>query len=108
MPRITLSEVALDLLKQNMSGAQILVNDENREAYRELARAGLMIPLHTFAHGRESAYRMTEAGVSAASSLVPSPARVPAPHGSRAAWYWQRLSALRHGFRLRIPPVRAR
>ena len=36
---------------------------ENLEAYRELALAGLMIPLHTFAHGRESAYRMTEAGV---------------------------------------------
>jgi hypothetical protein len=108
MQTIALSEPALDLLKRNLTGPQILVNDENREAYRELALAGLMIPLHTFAHGRESAYRMTEAGVNAASTLFPSPARVQRPHGSRVAWYWRRLSALRHGFRLRIPPVRAR
>lgn len=63
MQTITLSEAALALLKENMSGVQILVDDENREAYRELALAGLMIPLHTFAYGRESAYRMTQEGV---------------------------------------------
>ena len=70
MQTVTLSEAALDLLKRNMSGTQILVNDENREAYRELARAGLMIPLHTFAYGRESAYRMTEEGVDFGCGLV--------------------------------------
>jgi hypothetical protein len=63
MPTITLTSEALALLKQNLTGPQVLVSDENREAYRELARAGLMIPLHTFAHGDESAYRLTEAGV---------------------------------------------
>jgi hypothetical protein len=63
MPTVTISDVALALLRRNLSGPQILVSDENREAYRELARAGLMIPLHTFAHGDESAYRLTEAGV---------------------------------------------
>jgi hypothetical protein len=45
-----------------MTGTQILVDDENREAYRELARAGLMMPLHT-PLGRETAYRMTQEGV---------------------------------------------
>ena len=40
MQTTTLSEVALDLLKRNMSGVQILVDDENREAYRELAPLG--------------------------------------------------------------------
>jgi hypothetical protein len=63
MPAITLSEEALALLKRNLTGPQILVSDDNRDAYRELARAGLMVPLHTFAHGDESAYRLTEAGV---------------------------------------------
>jgi hypothetical protein len=48
---------ALALLRRNLTGPQILVTDENRAAYRELAGAGLMIPLHTFAHGDESAYR---------------------------------------------------
>ncbi len=59
---VELSEAALDLLKRNMSGPQILVDDKNREAYRELGRAGLMIPLHTFSRGDEGAYRLTEAG----------------------------------------------
>ncbi len=70
METVTLSKLALDLLRQNVSGKQILVNDENRECYRELARAGLMIPLHTFAHGRESAYRMTQEGVDYALALA--------------------------------------
>jgi hypothetical protein len=80
-----LSKEALALLRVCYAGAHILVDDGNREAYRELAAAGLMTPLHTFAHGRESAYRMTEAGVSAASSIFPSRAEGPAPHGSRVA-----------------------
>ena len=62
MLTVMLSEGAVDLLKRNMSGSQILVDDQNREAYLELARAGLMIPLHT-PLGRDSAYRMTQEGV---------------------------------------------
>ena len=48
---------AFALSNGNLAGPQILVTDENRAAYRELAGAGLMIPLHTFAHGDELAYR---------------------------------------------------
>ncbi len=70
MPTFTVSDGALALLKRNLTGPQILVTDENREAYRELAGAGLMIPLHTFTHGDESAYRLTEAGVNFARAEV--------------------------------------
>jgi hypothetical protein len=69
MQTIALTKAAVDLLKLNMAGAQILVNDENREAYRELARAGLMEPLHT-PLGHESAYRMTQEGVEFGRALV--------------------------------------
>jgi hypothetical protein len=62
MLTITLTEAALDLLNRNMSGTQILVDDKNREVYRELARAGLTIPLHSFAYGDEATYRLTKEG----------------------------------------------
>jgi hypothetical protein len=69
MQTLSLTEAARALLKRNMAGTQILVNDENREAYRELARAGLMEPLHT-PLGRESAYRMTQEGMDFGTDLV--------------------------------------
>ncbi len=69
MQTVTLSQAALELFKRNITGTQILVDDANREAYRELARAGLMIPLHT-PLGRESAYPMTEEGVGYGRSLM--------------------------------------
>ncbi len=59
---ITLSESALALLRSRLAGRAVDVTDETRPAYRELAAMGLMIPLHTFAKGRESAYRFTEEG----------------------------------------------
>ncbi len=62
MPTIALSETAVALLRACYSGAYILVDHDNRAAYRELADAGLMTPLHT-PFGRESAYRMTQEGV---------------------------------------------
>jgi hypothetical protein len=70
MEAITLTDAALDLLKRNMSGPQIRVDDENREAYRELSRAGLMYPLHTFAHGDEGSYRLTMDGADFGRGLV--------------------------------------
>ena len=74
-----LSETALSLMRLRLSGQRVEVTDETRDAYRELAKAGLMIPLHTFTGGDESAYRLTEAGVNYFSSrpalLAESPSR---------------------------------
>ena len=72
MSTITLSEDALALLKPAWSRERVDVTPENRELYRELARAGLMIPLHTMTGGDESAYRLTEAGVSLFASSRPA------------------------------------
>ena len=47
------------------------VDDTNREAHRELARAGLMIAGHSFVGGRESFYRFTEAGWDFANATWP-------------------------------------
>jgi hypothetical protein len=57
-----LSAAALALLRHHVATNDNRVDDSNREAYRELAVAGFMIPLHT-PLGKESAYRMTQAGV---------------------------------------------
>ena len=80
MQTIELTKEARSLLLACYSGAHIKVDDGNRDAYRELAESGLMIPLHT-PLGRESAYRMTEAGVSTASSCAPSPPKASSPRG---------------------------
>ncbi len=80
MQTIELTKEARSLLLACYSGVHVLVDDDNRNAYRELAEAGMMTPLHT-PLGRNSAYRMTEAGVSAASNLGPSPAKAPLLHG---------------------------
>ena len=57
-----LSKDALTLLHACVAGRKPDVDDSTRPAYRELAALGIMIPLHTFAKGRESAYRFTEDG----------------------------------------------
>ena len=62
MQTIMLSDAALLLLRLNITGPQLPVTADNREAYRELARAGLMYPVSTFAHGPESIFRFTEEG----------------------------------------------
>jgi hypothetical protein len=74
-----LSETALSLLSLHLSGERVEVTDETRDAYRELAKAGLMIPLHTFTGGNESAYRLTEAAVSFFASRRALSAEAPAP-----------------------------
>ena len=62
-----LSKQALGLLQSHLAavglrngGAAGEPTDQTREAYRELARAGLMGACHTFVGGRESLYRLTE------------------------------------------------
>jgi hypothetical protein len=78
MQTITLSESALALLHRRLAGERVEVTDESRPFYLELVKAGMMIPLHTFALGRDSAYRLTDAacdirdGISDPSNRVPS------------------------------------
>jgi hypothetical protein len=79
---IRISATALDLLRLHVERENIRVDDTNREAHRELARAGLMEAFHTFTWGRESRYRFTDAGWTFArglSSPAPSPAESAAP-----------------------------
>ena len=59
---IALSESAVTLLRSCLGGKKPEVI-RNREAYRELVAAGLMIPLNTFFGGEESSYRLTEAAI---------------------------------------------
>ena len=62
-----LSAQALALLRQHLAALALLNGEssgtptgDSREAYRELARAGLMGACHTFTGGPESLYRITE------------------------------------------------
>jgi hypothetical protein len=86
MPAEELSEGALALLRLHFSGRSLMMGacnpdslpgytvEETRAAYRELVAAGLMDPLHTFAHGRDSRYRLTLAAVERkAKWLSPAP-----------------------------------
>lgn len=59
---ITLSDAALAVLRRHVERGGMRVDDSNREAYRELARAGIMYPLSGFAGGPESHYRFTDEG----------------------------------------------
>jgi len=69
MPPIALSDAALSLLLLHVEHGELPVNDSNRELHRELARAGLMIAVHTFSGGREQFYRFTREGWNFARSL---------------------------------------
>jgi len=62
MQTITLSEAALALLRSRVEGGSRHVDDSNREAYRELARAGIMYPLSGFTSGPEHLFRWTDEG----------------------------------------------
>ena len=62
----------------------IEVDDSNRETYRELARAGLMVVGNSFAGGEESMYHVTKEGFERKAELLaataPSPGSAAAPH----------------------------
>jgi hypothetical protein len=60
--RIDLSEAARSVLRRLVAGERVEVTAETKPVYRELAAAGIMAPLSTFAHGPESAYRFTHWG----------------------------------------------
>ena len=81
-----LSDAALALLRRRLRGERVEVTDQSRPLYVELAEAGLMMPLHTFALGPNSAYRLTEAAcdmrdLNGRASPSPSREAVPSPRG---------------------------
>ena len=61
MQTVTLSEAAVVLLRRRLAGERVGVTEETRPHYWELVDAGLMIPLHTFALGPNSAFRLSDA-----------------------------------------------
>ena len=69
MPTITLSAEAVALLRLHLERDGIRVDDSNREAHRELARAGIMYPVSGYSTGPESHYRFTAEGGGAAEFL---------------------------------------
>ena len=74
---VTLSAAAQALLKRYAASGDILVDESNRAACRELAAAGLMVVGHTFTGGREVFYRCTEAGWKLATAPSLSESAVP-------------------------------
>ena len=62
MQSITLSEAALTVLRSRIEGGSRHVDDSNLEAYRELARAGIMYPVSGFTSGPEYLFRWTDDG----------------------------------------------
>jgi hypothetical protein len=82
MGRIKLSAAALALFRLHVERhGQIDVDDSNREIYRELARAGIMVAGHSFTGGDESIYRLTREGFERKAELLvisPSPGIVAA------------------------------
>jgi hypothetical protein len=58
-----LTNAALELFRLHVARrGDVRVDDSTRPAYRELAQAGLMTPVSTYAGGPESAYRLTREG----------------------------------------------
>jgi hypothetical protein len=62
MQTIKLSEAAMALFMLHVEHGEMPVNDSNRELHHELARAGLLVAVHTFSGGREQFYRFTREG----------------------------------------------
>ena len=73
MQTVELSNAALAVLRFRVEGGSREVNDSNREAYRELARAGIMYPLSGFIGGPECLFRWTDSGWERRFELVDRP-----------------------------------
>ncbi len=71
MRTTTLSQPALALFRLHIERqGNILVDDSNRAAYEELARAGLMKAGSSFRHGRNSIYGLTKTGFERKAELL--------------------------------------
>ena len=65
-----LSKQALTLFSEHLEQRRTIDVDANREAYRELARAGLMVAGNSFAGEDESVYHVTKEGFERRAELV--------------------------------------
>jgi hypothetical protein len=74
---LKLSDAAQALLTRRLARERVEVTEETRPLHEELVEAGLMIPLHTLTGGDRSAYRLTEAAVTAPASRPASSAASP-------------------------------
>ena len=70
MHTMTLSESALALFRLHIERHGDVNVDANREAYRELERAGLMVVGNTFAGGQDSVYHVTKEGFERKAELL--------------------------------------
>jgi hypothetical protein len=67
---VMLSKRALALFREHLEQRRTIDVDTNREAYRELARAGLMVAGNSFAGGDESVYHVTKEGFERRAELL--------------------------------------
>jgi hypothetical protein len=66
-----LSPAALALFRLHIERrGDIVVDDSNRETYRELACAGVMIVGNSFARGQDSVYHVTKLGFERKAELL--------------------------------------
>jgi hypothetical protein len=65
-----LSKQALDLFREHLAQRRTIDLEANREAYRELARAGLMVAGNSFAGGDDSVYHVTKEGFERRAELL--------------------------------------
>ena len=70
MRTIALSEAALALFRLHVERHGDVDVDANREVYRELERAGLVIVGNTFAGGQDSIYHVTKEGFERKAELL--------------------------------------
>jgi hypothetical protein len=72
-----LSKEALSLFRLHIERRRTIDLDANRETYRELARAGLMVAGSSFAGGDESVYHVTKLGFERKAELLAATAPLP-------------------------------
>ncbi len=83
MQTIALSESALALFRLHIEQqGDVLVDDSNRETYRELARAGVMVGGNSFARGVESVYHVTKLGFERKAELLAFTSPSPGTNGA--------------------------
>ena len=70
MKTLALSPAAVALFRRHVEARRTLDLEKNRDAYRELARAGLMVAGNSFAGGVESVYSLTKEGFERKAELL--------------------------------------